>query len=139
MRSGVVLHREGGALEQMARPFKWFVGGRLGSGRQYLSWIHRDDWVAFVSFLLQAEEARGPFNVTAPTPAPNAEFTDVLARALHRPGVVAAPGFALRLLLGEMADGMLLASQRAIPARGLEAGFTFAYPTLTEALGGGHA
>jgi uncharacterized protein len=135
LRSGVVFHGEGGALEQMARPFKWFVGGRLGSGRQYLGWIHRDDWIALVRFLVQAEEARGAFNVTAPTPAPNAEFTDVLARALHRPAVMPAPAVALRLVLGEMADGLLLTSQRAVPARALDMGFAFTYPTLSEALG----
>jgi uncharacterized protein (TIGR01777 family) len=137
LRSGVVLHRDGGALEQMARPFKWFVGGRLGSGRQYLSWIHRDDWVALVRFIMQAEEAQGAFNVTAPTPAPNVEFADVLARALHRPAVVATPSFVLRAVLGEMADGLVLVSQRAVPARALSMGFTFAYPTLTEALAHG--
>lgn len=135
LRSGVVLHREGGALAQMTLPFKFFVGGRLGSGRQYLSWIHRDDWIALVRFLMQAEEAQGAFNVTAPTPSPNAEFTDVLASALHRPAVIPAPSFALRAVLGEMADGLLLVSQRAVPVRPLALGFTFAYPTLTEALG----
>lgn len=135
LRSGVVFAREGGALEHMARPFKWFVGGRLGSGRQYLSWIHRDDWIELVRFLMQAEEAQGAFNVTAPTPAPNAEFTDVLARALRRPAVMPAPSFALRGLLGEMADGLLLVSQRAVPARALGLGFRFTHPTLTEALG----
>lgn len=135
LRSGVVFAPHGGVLEQMARPFKFFVGGRLGSGRQYLSWIHHDDWIALVRFLMLAEEAHGAFNVTAPTPAPNAEFTDVLARALHRPAVVPAPSFALRSLLGEMADGLLLVSQRAVPARALALGFRFTYPTLTEALG----
>jgi len=135
LRSGVVFDREGGALEQMARPFKWLVGGRLGSGRQYLSWIHRQDWISCVRFLAREEEAQGAFNVTAPTPATNAEFTDVLALALHRPAVVPTPAFALRAALGEMADGLLLTSQRAVPARALSLGFAFAYPTLTEALG----
>jgi uncharacterized protein (TIGR01777 family) len=135
LRSGVVFHREGEALARMARPFKWFVGGRLGSGRQYLSWIHRHDWIACVRLLAEAEEALGVFNVTAPTPSPNAEFADVLARALHRPAVIPAPAFALRVVLGEMADGLVLVSQRAIPARLLAMGFTFTYPTLTEAVG----
>lgn len=134
MRSGVVLGEGGGILQQMALPFKFFVGGRLGSGRQYLSWIHREDWIALVRFLVQAEEAQGAFNVTAPTPSPNAEFTDVLANALHRPAVMPAPAFVLRAVLGEMADGLLLTSQRAVPARALAMGFRFSYPTLTEAL-----
>lgn len=135
LRSGVVLGKEGGALQQMALPFKFFAGGRLGSGRQYLAWIHREDWIALARFLMHAEDAQGAFNVTAPTPSPNAEFTDVLAAALHRPALIPAPAFALRAILGEMADGVVLTSQRAIPARALAMGFTFAYPTLTEALG----
>jgi uncharacterized protein (TIGR01777 family) len=135
LRSGVVFGQGGGVLPQMALPFKFFVGGRLGSGRQYLSWIHREDWIALVRFLVLAEDARGAFNVTSPTPSPNAELTDVLARALHRPAWIPAPAFALRAALGEMADGLLLTSQRAVPAHALAMGFSFAYPTLTEALG----
>jgi len=134
-RSGVVLYRDGGVLEQMARPFKWFVGGRLGPGRQYVSWIHREDWIALVRFLLGSEESRGAFNATAPAPVTNAELTEVLARALHRPAFMRAPAFALKLALGEMAEALLLASQRAVPARALDAGFAFKYPTLSEAVG----
>lgn len=134
LRSGVVFHRDSDALKRMARPFTWFVGGRLGSGRQYLAWIHRDDWVGCVRFLIETEEARGAFNLTAPTPSTNAEFTDVLASALHRPAVIPAPAFVLRAILGEMADALVLSSHRVIPARALSMGFTFTYPTLTEAL-----
>ena len=135
VRSGVVLDKRGGVLERMARPFKFFMGGPLGSGRQYLSWIHRDDWVALVRFLLDRPEHRGAFNATAPSPVPNEEFTRVLARALGRPAFMRVPAFALRLALGEMAGPLLLASQRAVPARAVEAGFRFRYPTAEEAIG----
>jgi uncharacterized protein (TIGR01777 family) len=135
MRTGVVLDSGGGVLEQMARPFRFFVGGPLGSGRQYMSWIHREDWVGLARFLLRPGADRGVFNATAPTPVTNAEFTQVLAAALGRPAFMRAPAFALRLVLGEMADPLLLSSQRVVPARALASGFTFRYPTLAEALG----
>lgn len=134
LRTGVVLDQGGGALVQMARPFRFFVGGPLGSGRQYMSWIHRADWVALVRFVLGAGERQGAFNATAPSPVTNEAFTRALAHALRRPAFMRAPTFALKIALGEMAGPLLLSSQRVIPARALEAGFTFRYPTAEEAL-----
>jgi uncharacterized protein (TIGR01777 family) len=126
IRTGLVLAANGGALPQMLPPFKFGVGGRLGSGRQYWPWIHLDDWVSLVRWTI-ATTITGPVNATAPTPVTNAHFTQVLARALRRPAVLPAPGFALRMLLGEMADALLLSGQRAMPAKAERFGFTFAY------------
>jgi uncharacterized protein (TIGR01777 family) len=133
VRTGIVLERDGGALASMLLPFRLGVGGPLGSGRQFMSWIHRDDWVALVAWLLARDED-GPFNATAPSPVTNAEFTRILAEALHRPAFLRAPAFALRLALGEMADPLLLSSQRVLPERALAAGFAFRYPELRPAL-----
>lgn len=134
VRTGLVLARDGGALQQMVRPFTFFVGGALGSGRQYMPWIHRDDWVGMVRTLLQAENARGAFNGTGPSPVTNGEFTRALARAMRRPALMRAPGFALKIALGEMAESLLLTGQRAVPARALAAGYRFTYATVDEAL-----
>ncbi len=133
MRTAPVLGSGGGILEQLARPFRFFVGGPIGSGRQYMPWIHLEDWIALARVLLSGDR-RGAFNATAPAPVTNEDFTRALARALHRPAFVRAPAFALRLLLGETADGLALVSQRAIPARALAEGFRFKYPNLEEAL-----
>jgi uncharacterized protein len=116
-RFGVVLAREGGALPEMARPFRFGVGGRLGSGRQWMSWVSLEDVVAILRATLENGAIRGPINVVSPQPARNVEFTAGLAAALHRPALFPAPPFALRLLLGEMADALLLASQRVVPAK----------------------
>lgn len=134
MRTGMVLGRGGGALPQLARPFRLGVGGRMGSGRQYLSWIHLDDWVALARWALHATGLSGPLNVTAPTPVTNAEFARVLGRVLHRPVWLPAPAFALRLALGEMADALILEGRRVLPARAQTAGFTFRHPELEGAL-----
>ena len=134
LRSGMVVDRGGGALAEMIRPFRFGVGGPLGSGRQYMPWIHREDWIALVRFLLQRADARGAFNVTAPAPVTNEEFTKALGRAMHRPTLLRAPGFALKVMLGEMAGPLLLNSCRAVPARALALGFAFTYPTIDEAL-----
>lgn len=133
LRTGLVLERDGGALPQTALPFRFFVGGRLGSGRQYWSWIHRHDWIEMVRWVLQGDVS-GPINVTAPHPVTNAEFARILGRTLHRPAIVPAPAFALRLVLGEMADGMILSGQRVIPERAQALGFVFRYPRLDAAL-----
>lgn len=133
LRTGLVLERDGGALPQTALPFRFFVGGRLGSGRQYWSWIHRHDWIEMVRWVLQGDVS-GPINVTAPHPVTNAEFARILGRTLHRPAIVPAPAFALRLVLGEMADGMILSGQRIIPERAQALGFVFRYPRLDAAL-----
>lgn len=133
VRTGIVLARGGGALQKMLLPFKLFAGGPLGSGTQYMSWIHRDDWIGLVRWLVTSA-AQGPFNATAPNPVTNKEFSTALGRALHRPSFVPAPAFALRIAVGEMAGPLLLSSQRVLPVRAQEAGFTFKYPTLPEAL-----
>jgi len=134
IRTGIVLDANGGALAKMLPPFKAFVGGPLGSGRQFMSWIHRSDWLALVRWMTSHDLVGGPINATAPEPVTNADFSSALGRALHRPSLLPAPAFALRLLLGEMADPLLLASQRVLPARAEALGFQFSYPTLQPAL-----
>jgi uncharacterized protein len=134
VRTGLVLAADGGALGQMLLPFRLGIGGRLGSGRQYMSWIHRDDWVRLVRWLIDEADAQGPFNATAPEPVTNAEFTRALGRALHRPAILPVPGFALKVLFGELAGPLLLEGQRAVPAKARALGFTFAYPDLDTAL-----
>lgn len=133
MRFGIVLSRRGGALPKMALPFRLFVGGWLGSGDQGFSWIHLDDAVDAMIFLLEHDQARGPFNVTAPEPVSNRAFSRALARTLWRPCLFRVPAWALRLLYGEMADA-LLGGSYVVPQRLLEQGFRFAYPTVREAL-----
>ena len=134
LRTGLVLARDGGALQQIAMPFHFFAGGALGSGRQVMSWIHRDDWIAMVRWALVNPGVRGPLNLTAPAPVTNREMATALGRALHRPSFMPAPAFALRLVLGEMADAMVLNGQRVLPAVAQRAGFTFRFPTLDAAL-----
>ena len=134
LRFGVVLGRGDGALGKMLPLFRLGLGGRLGSGRQWMSWVALEDAVAAILFALDTTALAGPINVTAPEPVTNAEFTRALGRAVHRPAILPAPAFALKLALGEMADEALLASARAVPARLIEAGFQFAQPTLDAAL-----
>ncbi len=134
VRSGLVLDREGGALPRMVAPVRFFVGGPLGSGTQYISWIHIDDWVKLIEWAIAEPRIEGPINATTPNPAPNREFVRAIARVLGRPAFFPVPAFALRVLLGEMADGLLLCSQRVIPERALAAGFQFGYPDLLPAL-----
>jgi len=131
LRTGIVLSREGGALPRMALPFRLLAGGPLGNGRQWLPWIHEADEVGAIRFLIEREDADGPFNLTAPEPLTSRDFSHALGRVLTRPSFAPAPGFALRLLLGEMADA-LLHGQRAVPWRLLDLGYVFRYP---EALG----
>lgn len=133
LRTGIVLARDGGALAKMITPFRLFAGGPIGSGRQYMSWIHLGDWTGLVLWLLEGALA-GPVNATAPAPVPNAEFARELGVALRRPSFVPTPAVALRITLGEMADALLLGGQRVVPARALEAGFRFRYPALASAL-----
>ena len=133
MRTGVVVSGRGGALGRLIPLFKLGVGGRLGSGRQYWSWIGLHDYVRAVRFLLDRDDISGAVNVCAPTPVTNAEFTKALGRVLHRPTVLVVPGFALRLPLRDFAKD-LLGGQRVVPARLLDAGFTFDEPTLDSAL-----
>jgi uncharacterized protein (TIGR01777 family) len=132
-RLGVVLHPEGGALHSMLPPFRMGAGGRVGSGKQYASWIHRADAVAALRFLLENPKLEGPINLTAPEPVTNAEFAHALGAALGRPSVMHVPGFVLKAALGEMAM-VALEGQRVLPRRLTEAGFSFRFPRLEEAL-----
>jgi uncharacterized protein (TIGR01777 family) len=133
-RLGVVLHESGGALARMLPVFRLGAGGRLGDGRQWMSWVAREDAVRALAFLALEASLDGPVNVVAPEPARNAEFTQALGRALGRPAPLAVPGFALELAYGEMARETLLAGQRVRCDRLRSAGFAFRYPTLDEAL-----
>jgi hypothetical protein len=133
LRFGVVLGR-GGALARMLPIFRLGLGGPLGSGKQWMSWISQDDLLAAVLFALDTPGLAGPVNLTAPNPVTNAEFTRALARQLRRPAIFPAPAFALRLALGQMADETLLASARVLPARLTAAGFRFTHPTIQQAL-----
>ncbi|MGH7829563.1 MAG: TIGR01777 family oxidoreductase, partial [Candidatus Binatia bacterium] len=133
LRTGIVLEKNGGALAKMVPPFKFFVGGPLGTGKQWLSWIHIEDEIGLVLFVMNHSTASGPFNATAPNPVIMREFCKTLGQALHRPCWAPVPAFALRLLLGEMAD-MLLTGQRVLPAKAQKLGFTFKYPDLRQAL-----
>lgn len=134
LRTGIVLDRDGGALPQMLPPFWVGAGGPVGSGRQFWSWIHRHDWIAMVRWIIETPAASGPFNVTAPQPATNRGFAHALGRAMARPAFMPAPGFALKLLLGEMAEPLLLTGQRVLPQHALSLGFAFQYPELDAAL-----
>jgi uncharacterized protein (TIGR01777 family) len=133
-RFGVVLAKEGGALPQMARPFRLGLGGRIGSGQQWMSWISLQDAVGVTRMALENGDVRGAVNVVAPEPARNVDFTRALAEALHRPALFPAPAFALRLVLGEMADALLLSSQRVVPAKLEKLGYKFSQPDLETAL-----
>ena len=134
VRTGIVLDRRGGALAKMLPPFQMFVGGPLGSGRQFMPWIHKEDWVRMVTWMIGAEGARGPLNATSPSPVTNAEFSKALGHALKRPSLLPAPAFALRVMLGEMADALLLSGQRALPVRATDLGFSFRYSNIDDAL-----
>lgn len=134
LRCGVVLTRTGGALAKMLPIFRLGLGGPLGNGRQWMSWIALADLIAAVRLLLRDTALSGPINIVAPEPVTNAEFTRAIGRAVNRPAILPAPAFALRLALGEMADEALLASARVLPKRLLDAGFRFRYPEIDEAL-----
>lgn len=133
LRIGVVLGRDGGALGKMLPAFRLGLGGPLGDGRQWMSWIHLEDLVRLVIFLME-QAPTGPVNATAPEPVTNSRFARTLGRVLHRPAWLPAPGFAVKLLLGEMAEELLLTGQRVTPAHAQTLGFHFRHPDLTEAL-----
>ena len=135
VRTGIVLERSGGALPQMARPFRLFAGGPLGSGRQYMSWIHRLDWVEMVRWIVQTPEVSGPVNATAPHPVTNREFARALGSALRRPAFLPTPAFALKVALGEFAD-YVVTGQRAIPAKAQAHKYHFRYPEIDIAFRG---
>ncbi len=133
VRTGVVLDKRGGALPLMALPVKLFVGGPLGGGQQYLPWIHLDDEVAAIRFLIENSTTKGVYNLSAPQPVTNAEFVKVLGKVLGRPTFMPTPGFALKLVLGEMST-LVLDGQRQMPKRLLAAGFKFQYGDAASAL-----
>lgn len=133
LRIGVVLGPGGGALQKMLLPFRLGLGGRIGSGEQWMSWIHLDDLCAMMLFALREPTLRGVLNATSPHPVTNAEFTRALARALHRPAVLPVPAFALRVAFGQMSE-ILLGSQRVLPEATVRAGFEFEYPEIGAAL-----
>jgi uncharacterized protein (TIGR01777 family) len=133
-RFGVVLSPKGGALARMLPPFKLGLGGKLGDGTQYMSWITMDDTLGAIRHALETDALAGPVNVVAPSPVTNAEFTATLGRVLGRPAVLSVPAFALRFMYGELADAALLASQRAEPKRLRETGYAFLHPELEGAM-----
>ena len=133
-RFGIILAKQGGALAKMLLPFKLGAGGRLGSGKQWMSWITLEDVVGIIRFAIETGALRGAVNVVASQPVQNAEFTKVLAKALHRQALFPAPAFALRLALGEMADALLLSSQRVAPQKLQQLGYAFLHPDLSCAL-----
>jgi uncharacterized protein len=134
LRTGIVLAADGGALPRMVLPFKLFAGGPFGSGRQFMSWVHLDDWAGIVRFALTDERVQGPVNLGAPNPVRNREFAAALGGALRRPSWIPTPGLALRVALGEMAQPLLLASTRMVPAAARALGYRFAYPEVGPAL-----
>jgi len=133
-RTGIVLSRDGGALPPMLLPFWLGAGGPMGSGRQFWPWVHWRDWVDLVRFAIRTPAASGPINITAPTPVTNRDFVKALGRAMHRPAFLPTPGFALKIILGEMAEPLILTGQRAVPTRAEELGYSFTYPTVDQAL-----
>ena len=133
IRTGLVLAAEGGFLQRLLLPFKLGLGGRIGSGKQWMPWIHLQDQIALIDFLLHHASASGPYNACAPQPVRNTDFTKTLGRTLHRPTLIPMPGMLLKLGLGELA-GLLLGGQRAVPKRLQEAGFEFRFKDLDRAL-----
>jgi uncharacterized protein (TIGR01777 family) len=135
IRTGVVLDRSGGALPRMMLPFKFFAGGPLGSGRQYVSWIQRLDWVEMVRWIVETPDASGAINATAPAPVTNKELTRAIGRSMHRPSLLPVPPFALKLAVGGLAES-ILGGQRVLPTRALALGYHFRYPDIDQAFRG---
>ncbi len=133
-RIGIVLAKDGGALKEMLTPFKLGVGGTIGSGEQWMSWIALDDLIRIIHFALENEDLRGAANATAPNPVKNEEFTDTLGKVLHRPTIIPIPAFGIKLLFGEKGEKLLLEGCRVLPAKLEEAGFEFKFKNLEEAL-----
>lgn len=134
LRFGVVLASEGGALEKMITPFKTGMAGKLGDGKQWMSWVSRDDAVRMIQFAIETESLSGPVNAVSPTPVTNEEFTNAMGEVLNRPTVLSIPAFALKMLAGEMAEEMLLISNRVIPKKLLDTGYQFSDTDLTKTL-----
>jgi len=133
IRTGLVLSDQGGFLQRLLLPFKFGMGGPIGNGRQWMPWIHIQDQIAAIEFLLNQSDAQGPYNLCAPSPARNSDFAKALAAVLHRPAFMPLPGLALKILMGELSV-LLLGGQRARPARLEEAGFSFRFTQLHDAL-----
>ena len=133
LRTGIVLDQHGGALAQMLTPFKMFVGGKVGSGRQWMSWIHNEDEVGLILFALDRAEIVGPLNAVAPNPVTNREFASVLGKVLGRPSFFPTPAFMLKLMLGQAAE-IVTAGQRVVPKKALDAGYTFKFTNVESAL-----
>ena len=133
-RIGVVLAKDGGALEKMLTPFKFGVGGKIGSGEQFISWIAIDDLIGIFNFALENENFSGAINATAPNPVKNKEFTDTLGNVLNRPTIIPIPAFGIKLLFGEMGETLLLEGARVVPEKLQNAGFEFKFPELEAAL-----
>ena len=136
VRIGLVLGKDGGALKKMLMPFKLGLGGKIGDGKQYWSWIAIDDLIEIIYYLLKNKNLEGPVNAVSPNPVTNSEFTRALGQVLNRPTLIPLPAFAARGLLGEMADETMLSSTRVIPQKLLDAGFKFKYMDLKNALSG---
>jgi uncharacterized protein (TIGR01777 family) len=134
IRTGIVLGKGGGAFPRLIQPFRFFVGGPLGSGKQWFSWIHLEDEIKAIRFLMENENLNGAFNLTAPAPLVMKDFCKILGQVMHRPCWLKVPGFMLRLIMGEMAEALLLTGQRVLPKRLLEAGYQFLYPEAEPAL-----
>jgi uncharacterized protein (TIGR01777 family) len=134
IRTGIVLGKDGGALPRLIRPFRFFAGGPLGNGKQWFSWIHLEDEIKAIRFLVENEDLNGAFNLTAPSPLVMKDFCKVLGGVMHRPSWLKVPGLMLRLIMGEMAEALLLTGQRVLPKRLLEAGYRFSYPDVEPAL-----
>ncbi|WP_158970467.1 TIGR01777 family oxidoreductase [Paraglaciecola sp. L3A3] len=131
LRTGIVISKRGGALQKMLLPFKLGLGGPIGDGQQYMSWIHLEDMLQGIVHLIKNKSCRGIYNFTAPTPVTNEEFSQQLANTLHRPCFLRMPSALLKMLLGEMSD-LLIYGQRVIPQRLLDSGYQFVYPELSE-------
>ncbi len=133
IRTGLVIGDDGGFIKRLLLPFKWGLGGSMGDGKQWMSWIHRTDYIAIVAKLLEMRVLHGVFNATAPEPVTNAEFSQTLASILNRPAILPVPAFFLKMLLGEMSE-LLLGGQRVFPVHLEQAGFEFKFKTLEQAL-----
>ena len=134
LRTGIVLEKDGGTLAELLFPFDFGVGGPLGNGKQWFSWIHRKDIIGLIFFAIQNPHISGPLNGTAPEPVTNKAFSQELGRAMKRPSFLPLPEFVLTLVFGEMAEEVMLNGQKVIPEKALNSGYKFAYPTLSKAL-----
>jgi len=134
LRTGIVLGKNGGALAKMLPPFKMALGGPIGSGKQWMSWIHMDDIVGMMRFAIENESIKGAINGTAPNPVTNKQFSKILGKVLKRPAIFPMPAFVVKLLFGQMGEELLLAGQRVVPDKLTQAGYEFVYPQLADAL-----